>query len=68
MREKVIVTKVKAGAEISFLGRFHFLEVECDKNGEARAIHKCCDCGLEHETIIKKVEGAIQISMIREGT
>jgi hypothetical protein len=66
--EEVVVTKAGPGDKISVLGRHHAIEIECDKNGVARAIHKCCDCLLKHEIIIKPVDGAVQISMIREGT
>ena len=68
MVDEVVVTKVKKGDKLSFLGRFHFLEMPTDKEAKVVFDHCCCDCGLKHETIIQKVKGAIRICMIREGT
>ena len=68
MDDEVVVTKVKKGGVLSFLGRHHFMELATDKEAKVVFDHCCCDCGLKHETIIQKVKGAIRISMIREGT
>lgn len=64
MDDNAIVTKVKPGECLSFLGDFHYLELQAP-SGQASFIHQCCDCGLQHKTTIVKTKGAIRIKMVR---